>query len=200
MIRGRARVLAVVAGLGLVFAGDFRVAHADGIWLDQRPVVNWNTPGASVPTAPLPTFPEEAQCVAAQRPPETNEDQQVVAAGWGLLGGYASGWGMKVIVATSDYSGMCQPLGYQEFVFVDAVFAGTVAPAPMGPRQDGGLDITSSATISGPDTLGGVTFGRRLAGDSFCCTSGRNGATYTIDRSNGGPVLLVTEVYTLPSR
>jgi len=145
-------------------------------------------------------LPEEAECVASQRPPETDEDQQVVAAGWRLLGGYVSGWGMKVVLATSDYSGMCQPLGYQEFVFVDAVFAGTVAPAPMGPRQDGGLDITSSATISGPDTLGGVTFGRRLAGDSFCCTSGRNGATYTIDRSNGVPVLLVTEVYTLPSR
>ena len=39
----------------------------------------------------------------------------------------------------SNADGMCRPLGYQFFLFVGDDFAGTLSPAPMDSRTDGGL-------------------------------------------------------------
>ena len=42
-----------------------------------------------------------------------------------------------MISGLAAYDGMCRPLGYQSFVFVDGVFAGTVSPEPMNSRTTG---------------------------------------------------------------
>ena len=58
-------------------------------------------------------------------------------AGWTLYGPLQSFGDASLIVAGSDVDGMCRPLGYQGFVFVGDVLAGTIAPAPMDSRSDG---------------------------------------------------------------
>jgi len=195
-------VWAVVMATGLVFicSAGMHSAHADVIWLDQRPLPNWNSAGADVPIALPP--PDRApaahpECVALGlgRPAETSEDQQVAAAGWQLSGYYVSGWDMKVIFAGTGYTGMCAPAGSQGFVFVDGLFAGTVAPFPTWYAADGAIGLT---VISSSDTLH-VLYGRRLTGDPFCL-SGISFATFTVDRSGAAPVLVITDVYTPPIR
>jgi hypothetical protein len=72
------------------------------------------------------------QCLqGGGRPAETDADQALVANGWTLFSGYMAGWNTVVVRALSGYDGMCRPLGYNAFVFVDGQFAGTISPDVM---------------------------------------------------------------------
>ena len=82
---------------------------------------------------------------------------------------------------------MCRPLGYQEFVFVDGVFAGTTSPKLMNARTDGSLletDIKSSTQLT-------AQFARYTDRDALCCASRTSTVTYRIDGVNINRPLIV---------
>jgi len=99
-------------------------------WLDQPLAgAGWNVPGGAVPAAPPFQGNADPRCAAAERPAETPEDQQVVAAGWRLFREYQGGWDSRLLFGLSGYDGMCRPLGFQAFVFRRGGSPGR-APAP----------------------------------------------------------------------
>lgn len=170
--------------------------RADGAWLDA-PLVPWNTPGMAVPAAPPDGLAlADPRCGRQQRPPETAEDDAVVAAGWVLFNAYQSGWGVRVIDGLAGYDGMCRPMGYQGFVFVDGVFAGTVSPVPMASRFDG---AGRTAVIQPPGDELSAVFARYTKDDPLCCPSAASYVTYRIDRVDGSPVLVPVSASTTPN-
>ena len=104
--------------------------------------------------AGLPAFAQDAK--PKEMPPEK------------LFRSYESGWGVTLLWGLSGYDGMCRPWNYQAFVFVDDVFAGTIAPEPMASRTDGAAD---DADIWFSDQLA-AEFRRYAPEDALCCPSG----------------------------
>jgi hypothetical protein len=153
-------------------------------WLDGARA-GWNVPGAPVPAPPAPAGSENQMCQGRDRPAETAEDEAVTAQGWRLYGGYERGRGITLIGGFLDFDGMCRPVYYQQFVFVDGVFAGTLAPQPMVPRTDGALRF---AGISAADGLYAV-YSRYAPDDALCCPSGETVVAYSIERTDAGPVV-----------
>ena len=171
--------------LGLLAALPWAPAGADGSWIDGPPV-NWNRPGMPIPTAPPMDPAADPRCLDLRRRPETYEDKLVAAGGWALWGSYQAGWGMVSVKALSGFDGMCRPLGFQEFVFADGVFVGTISPVLMDSRTDGAGAVLA---FTGPDSLAAV-FRRYAPEDPLCCPSGMAALTYTIDRSGPSPLLV----------
>jgi hypothetical protein len=170
--------------------------RADGSWLDA-PLDSWNAPGMPVPAPPSPAAPgaTDPRCAPTHRPVETAEDGIVAAAGWTLFGTYQAGWGVTIVSGLVDHDGMCRPVGYQQFVFVDGTFAGTISPLPMNARTDG------AATSAAPSVQGdGATaeFARYTDADPLCCPSATTLVEYRIDRSGPGPVLVPMTATRLP--
>jgi hypothetical protein len=164
---------------------------ADGAWLDQ-PLVSWNEPGMAIPAAPPPSPFTDSRCERQHRPAETAEDEAVAAAGWTLFGAYQSGWGLRLIYGLAGHDGMCRPLEYQEFVFVNGVFAGTISPSPMNARTDGAENRTF---ISDGESLL-AQFVRYRDSDPLCCPWGTSSVQYRINLDAAAPVLLPSSVYT----
>jgi hypothetical protein len=162
----------------------FSAAAQDESWLDGD-LASWNTPGMAIPSAPAPNAEPDPRCVERERPAETAEDDALVAAGWRLFLPYQRGWDVTLIPALSDYDGMCRPFGYQYFVFVDGVFAGTISPEPMNSRFDGAAD---DVNLWFEDQLS-AEFRRYAADDPLCCPSGSAAVDYTIEETPDGPVL-----------
>lgn len=189
------RVMAAVLA-ALVMGAMAGTARAEGGWLDQTPLVQWNAPGMVLPTTTMDSSYLDQNCVErSTRPAETDADRAVAKAGWYLVGGYQGGWGVYVVTGTTGFDGMCRPVGYQEFVFADGVFAGTVSPELMVSRGDGAANTTYLS-------LGGgllVNFARYTNEDALCCPSATTSATYRIDRSGFAPVLLIESAYTSPT-
>jgi hypothetical protein len=181
------RSLATLAlsGLALLVALAPNLALADGSWLDQ-PLSNWNTPGMDLPQAPPMDPSTNPQCLNQGRPAETDADQAVSDAGWTLFGGYNGGWNTFVVRGLSGYDGMCRPLGFNEFVFVDGQFAGTISPDLMNSRTDGVGDLQYFAI---KDSMSAV-FQRYAPTDPLCCPSGNATVLYQVERTDAGPVLV----------
>jgi hypothetical protein len=187
----RRRLLILLASIVLVTMPAPGIA-ADGAWLDQDPPVQWNRPRMAVPTIAAQDQEIFSQildrCSETARSPETAEDQVIADAGWFLMGGYASGWGVRVVGGNGTYDGMCRPLDYQYFVFVDGSFAGTLSPTLMRSRTDG---AGRSPTVPGVGRVY-VEYDRYAPGDPFCCPSGQSGASFQIERTDTGPVALLS--------
>jgi hypothetical protein len=164
-------------------------AAADGSWLDQ-PLSNWNQAGMDLPQAPAMDPSTNPQCLPQKRPVDTAADQALADAGWTLFAGYNAGWDTYVVRALSGYDGMCRPLGYNVFVFVDGQFAGTISPGTMNSRTDGAGDVQSFATR---DSIN-AAFQRYAPTDPLCCPSGRATVFYQVNRTRGGPVLVPQSV------
>lgn len=185
----------ILAGLFLVLALFAPIgspaAAQDALWLDA-PLASWNEAGMAVPQAAAIDGNTDPRCTQRDRPPETEEDGTLVTAGWRLLGSYERGWGVTVVAAFSASDGMCRPLGYQWFVFVDGVFAGTIAPRPMDSRTDGaGNDVN----LWFVDQLA-AEFVRYTENDPLCCPSGGTVTVeYRIDQTVDGPVLVPVGMY-----
>jgi len=181
--------------LALVFTLLPGIASADGAWLDEPTPTNWNQPGMSVPQAPPPSGPIDPRMILRNRWAETAEDEAVAQAGWHLYTEYLGGWNVKVVNGTSGFDGMGRPNGYQAFVFVDGVYAGTLAPAPMDARTDGAM---SSAFLTGIDSLT-ATFSRYTSTDALCCPSATSTVSYKINRGPDGPVVSAESTFTNPT-
>ncbi len=183
------RVLVVLAALGLMLTGVGSSALAqaeDPSWVDQplAELPAWNSPGMMIPRAPTVEV-INPRCGALGRWVESELDQAVVDAGWNLFGDYRGGWGIQLIDATAGYDGMCRPMEYQAFVFVDGTFAGTISPEPMKSRSTGTGSVIGLAN-------GSMTarFQRYASTDPLCCPSrGAVVIQYKIDQTPEGPVL-----------
>ena len=158
-------------------------------WLD-RPTGSWNMPGMAIPKAPDFEDYSNMNCGQHERPAETAQDQALVDAGWHLFTAYQQGWGVTLVSGLSGYDGMCRPIGYQDFVFVDGEFAGTLAPEPMASRTDGASD---GAHLWGADTIS-AQYRRYTPDDALCCPSGSTYVEFTITRGADGPVVNATMI------
>lgn len=164
-------------------------ASAEGSWLDEPLGDNsWNQPLMDIPLAPA-----TAQVIlnpacpgAVNRPAESDADAAIQGAGWTVYGSYTGGWGVVIVKGLATYDGMCRPMAYQEFVFVDGTFAGTLSPTPMDSRTDGAGDLTG---LQNGDMLT-ARFERYAPSDPLCCPSSTQAVRYRIDRSGAGPVVV----------
>jgi hypothetical protein len=168
-------------------------------WLDASSPAPWNQHGSQVPQAPDVQGNDDPRCRESERPAETPEDRSVIARGWRLFHDYQAGWGLKVIWALSGYDGMCRPWGYQVFVFVRGVFAGTLSPRPMDARTDASLfSVQLLSRLAGRDPLV-ATFERYAESDPLCCPSRRTLVRYRVDRSRGAPLLVPVAASSSPA-
>ena len=179
-VRSTLGALAVI----LSFVIPFPASAQEESWLDGD-LASWNTPGMAIPTVPTIDGNIDPRCVERERPAETDEDDALIAEGWHLFLPYQRGWGVTLVSGLASYDGMCRPLGYQSFVFVDGVFAGTVSPEPMNSRTDGAArdvklwyadQVSAEYLRYGPD-------------DPLCCASGTASVQFTIEDTPQGPVL-----------
>ena len=168
--------------LSLVLPGPVLARQAS--WLDAD-LASWNTPGMAIPAAPVIAGNPDPRCAERERPAETVEDAALVAQGWRLFLPYQRGWDVTLVSGLAAYDGMCRPFGYQFFVFVDGVYAGTIAPAPMDSRTDG---AASDVNLWFKDQLG-AEFLRYTADDPLCCPSRTTSVEYTIATMVDGPVV-----------
>jgi LppP/LprE lipoprotein len=120
----------------------------------------------------------------------------VVKAGWTLFGTYQSGWGVRVVGGQAGVDGMCRPMDYQYFVFVNGKFAGTSSPITMASRADGS---GGPPMLSNGGTQLDATFARYTASDALCCPSSSTYVTYQITNSGGLPLLVPTNASTSPN-
>jgi hypothetical protein len=87
---------------------------------------------------------------------------------------------------------MCRPDLYQDFVFVNGKFAGTISPTLMNARSDGGaVKIAFPAAVK---IL--VEFSRFTDKDPLCCPSRISEGTFEIRYEGGKPVVVLTGVRT----
>ncbi|MBW4472954.1 MAG: LppP/LprE family lipoprotein [Stenomitos rutilans HA7619-LM2] len=166
-------------------------------WLDQAKPANWNKPGASLPKAPLSSVDLDNfhQCKATIRPATAPEDKAVNSAGWKLFGSYQRFGKVSLVTGFSGVDGMCRPLGYQDFVFVNGKFAGTLSPQPMDSRTDG----ASGRTYLFEETELSAEFARYKEADALCCPSAESSVSYQIRQQKGQPVVVPTDVSTNPT-
>jgi hypothetical protein len=92
----------------------------------------------------------------------------------------------------SGVDGMCRPMGYQDFVFVDGKFAGTLSPRPMDSRTDG---ASQRIVLQNSDRII-VVFNRYKDTDPLCCPSQLSRVVYQIETVSGLPVVVPKEAET----
>ena len=74
------------------------------------------------------------RCKQQIRNPSTPEERAVNAAGWTITKGRGetqSSGDLVLVKGQTSFDGMCRPVQYQQFVFVNGVFAGTISPNLM---------------------------------------------------------------------
>lgn len=172
----------------LVLSSGFAIGQTS--WLD-RPLTNWNTGNGVVPLAPRTFAPIPPNCRAQIREPESLADRAITRAGWSLFGPSQIFGSVIVVTAMASVDGMCRPNEYNGFVFVSNRFVGTIAPEPVGARQDGSFSLVR---LVSPTEIY-AEFSRYTANDPLCCPSQTSTVRYSI---SGGvrPLLTPTVVRT----
>jgi len=110
--------------------------------------------------------------------PASEEDRQLHAHGWDLIGAPTEGGQILVLGGAADYDGMCRPRQYQYFAFSHGVFAGTLSPSLMDSRSDGALN---RVTIEGDRKLK-ARYARYAATDPLCCASRTTTVLFSIEK------------------
>jgi hypothetical protein len=156
-------------------------------WLDAKKIVNWNTRATLTlpmrPGAPDPELAKGGRCVSTLRPASSPEDKALVAHGWKIVGPYQRFGATSVVSAEAGADGMCRPAGYQSFVFVNGVFAGTLSPKTMNSREDSAISGLSISLYDADDFA--VDFMRYTPDDPLCCPTSTTNVTYAIQTLNG---------------
>jgi LppP/LprE lipoprotein len=196
VIRFRSRVLpsAVILWLLTATAASAQDVRASS-WLD-RPLVNWNKPGATLPPPPADAEAKQEAMKRCQLTPPlaTAAEKAVDAAGWVPFWNVDQQLvrdGVEIVGGMSAADGMCRPAQYNLFAFVDGRFAGALSPTPMTSRLDG-----SSGAVRMPLPLLTAEFARYTPSDPLCCPSSRVTVRYRIDRTPAGPVVAPVDVRT----
>jgi hypothetical protein len=189
--------------LGILLAGSaYAPAAADGRWLDRKPIAAWNKAGAPLPWAPKTEMTDEdrVRCGEAFTTAATATPEQKLLAqrGWWTLSAKWTGEAERrgpshpVVWGLIGVDGMCRPLAYQGFVFVDGKFVGTVSPRLMSSRTDGAA-ITHMAVAQGGLEM---EFVRYTPQDAYCCPSRLSKVRYEIRETRTGKVLVATGAVT----
>jgi hypothetical protein len=189
------------SAIALVLAAAAPAAEAQTAasrWLDAKPVANWNKPGAAIPRGPKSGFADEiAECEKrgaeeVKKSPPTPETRQVTAAGWRVATVDKRMGDTVVVLAMNGLDGMCRPMDYQYFVFVNGRFAGTLAPRPMHSRTDGSgwLEEKPGARRFTAE------FARFRKQDPLCCPHRTSTVSYEIRETGGAPLVVPANVVT----
>lgn len=176
-------------------AGSLLAQGAPAIWLD-KPVANWNTVGASLPSPPPGGDESTAEVIARCKltPGTTAAEKALAAAGWVPFLYFDQRLerdGVEVVGGMAASDGMCRPNQYNVFVFVDGRFAGTLSPVLMDSRFDG-----SSGAVRLPLPNITAEFARYKPSDPMCCPSSRVTVRFRIDRGASGAVIVPLDVRT----
>ncbi len=187
-------VMTSVVMLGVSFP-DFAQAQSNNTppqsWLDQ-PLQNWNRPNGNLPQLPSPQPPSNiSQCVSQIRQPGLESEKALVAKGWKLFGPLQTYDSTQLFLATSGFDGMCRPLGFQAFVYVEGRYAGTLSPVLMDSRSDG---VLYSPMLNNAREIT-VEYARYRDTDALCCPSGKSFVTFQI-RADEVPDLIPLQVET----
>jgi hypothetical protein len=177
----------------LVGAAHTLFAAEEKSWMEP-PLVNWNRTADRVPQPP--PFSDDtnlSRCQDTIRPPETLPDQALVGAGWTLFGPLQIFGGTTLITAMRAADGMCRPLQYQAFVFVEGKLAGTLSPVLMNSRTDG--SITAFRLLRN-DSLE-ATVARYSTSDPLCCPSATATVQYRIEATTSGPLVIPVDATTV---
>jgi hypothetical protein len=167
-------------------------------WLD-RPLVSWNKAGEKLPAPPDAPAGGESRPGIVSRckltpPRSTAAERAVDAAGWIPFWNFDQQLvrdDVEIVGGMRGADGMCRPTAYNLFVFVDGRFAGVLSPAPMTSRLD-----SSSGAVRMPLPNITVDFARYTSTDPLCCPSAHVRATYRIERTAAGAVVVPAEVRT----
>jgi heat shock protein HslJ len=161
-------------------------------WLD-RPLRNWNRPSpAELPRLPAPVAATNlSQCRESIRKPESDAENALTRRGWHLIGPVQTFGTTQLLMATSGFDGMCRPLGYQAFVYVEGRYAGTLSPVLMNSRTDGAL-ITARLDRA---TSIQVEFNRYRPADALCCPTQTSAVQYRV-RADEAPDLIPISIST----
>ena len=167
-------------------------------WLDG-PLSNWNSPGRGMPrAAPVNgSIAETAKrCAFPSVLRETPGQRALADAGWRpfhLFDREITQRDVEIIGGLAGADGMCRPLNFNAFVFVNGRLAGTLSPANMNSRTDGSIGVVRLAE---DDTIA-AEFSRFAQTDGLCCPSGRVSVRYRIDRTTTPPVVVPLNVRVL---
>lgn len=179
--------------------------QATGSWLDVQPVANWNVAGATVPQAPAPTVTirigtgnapgatprasgtPRAGCTPANVAPTTIAERAVAGAGWTVFLAESRQGNVGIVSGLASYDGMCRPMQFQIFVFVNDTFAGTLSPQTMDSRADGAIE---TPTVSPDGTQITANYRRYAANDAACCPSRVSTLTFAV---GGTPTLVMPQ-------
>ncbi len=166
-----------------------------GSWLDG-PLAPWNAPASPVPRASLdePLTDLVARC-RLDVPTSTDAERAVGAAGWIpflLFDREMREHGLEIIGGMTGADGMCRPLGFNAFVFVNGRFAGTLSPVPMSSRTDGVLGAVRSVDA---ETVA-AEFSRYANDDALCCPSRRMSVRYRVAHDDA-PAVAPADVRTI---
>ena len=185
--------------LALVLAGSVAAAQPPpASWLD-RPLSNWNPPGRAVPPAVAVNGSMAETAKRCGFPPVMRETpgQRILAdAGWRpfhLFDRQIVQRDVEIIGGLAGADGMCRPLNFNAFVFVNGRLAGTLSPSDMNSRTDGTIGVVRLAE---DDTIA-AEFSRYAQTDALCCPSGRLSVRYRVDRSTTPPVVVPLAVRAL---
>jgi hypothetical protein len=178
---------------------------ASGAWLDAQPVANWNVAGATVPQAPDPiatitigsgaapgatpraSGTPRASCTPPNVVPATVAERAVAGAGWTVFVAESRQGNVGLVSGLASYDGMCRPMQYQLFVFVNDTFAGTLSPRAMNSRADGAIE-TPAVSPDGAQIV--ANYLRYAANDAACCASRVSTLTFAV---GGTPALVVPQ-------
>ena len=169
-----------------------QITQEPGAWLD--------TPGElNLSTGNLQRVEFDAsnpRCDATARAPRSAVDRLVIAQGWKLTALTENRRGkaglIEIVGAFRQYDGMCRPLQFQAFVFIDERLVGTLSPKLMNSREDGALD---RVTVSESGEIG-ASFLRYRQNDALCCPSRESTAVYAFQPEAGGYRLKLLRVAT----
>ena len=163
-------------------------------WLDS-PLLDWNREGAEFPPLPPPVgagqSPLDSRCRDQLRQPAVAAERAVVKLGWTLYGPAQSFSSARLFTALASVDGMCRPLGYQAFVYVEGRYAGTLSPMPMNSRTDSAL--TTVRLVSATRIV--AEFARYRDTDPLCCPSSISTVIYSL-RNDEIPELAAVRVTT----
>jgi LppP/LprE lipoprotein len=168
----------VLSAVAIVSWTHARSQPAAVSWLDAPHIEPWNRPGMSIPIAAQGQKNPDPRCRELTRSPQSEEDRQLRARGWDLIGPPTAHRQIRVIGGAANYDGMCRPLEYQQFVFVRGVFAGTLSPQAMDSRTDGAL---GHVTILSDRKLQ-AEYLRYTATDPLCCPSSTTSVVFDIEK------------------
>jgi hypothetical protein len=176
-----------------------------GAWLDAQPLASWNVVGSTVPKAPAPTVTiaigsgptagatprasgtPRAGCTPPIVSPQSVAERAVAGAGWTVFLPESRQGNIGLVSGLASYDGMCRPMQFQIFVFVNDTFAGTLAPQPMDSRADGVIE-TPTASPDGASIV--ANYLRYSANDPACCASRVSTVTFAV---GGTPALVVPQ-------